>query len=163
MAESDRLLVACPQCHAYPMAVGRPPTRWPRGMKVLTDDPDWARDVYEARALAMMFVRKHGRTSVPGGCLQAVRDGLTVTYHPNRSPVLLTIDTNNQSVERFSRVLALEWNDRDAWRMVIETYHSGRWESRLKVMVHPRPWLKRWRAVALFTGTLPDHRTGRPA
>jgi hypothetical protein len=29
-------------------------------MKILTDDPDWARDIYEARALAMMFVRKHG-------------------------------------------------------------------------------------------------------
>jgi hypothetical protein len=28
-------------------------------MKILTDDPDWARDIYEARALAMIFVRKH--------------------------------------------------------------------------------------------------------
>jgi hypothetical protein len=28
MAESDRLLVACPQCHAWPMAASGQP-RWP--------------------------------------------------------------------------------------------------------------------------------------
>lgn len=28
--------------------------------KILTDDPDWALDIYEARALAMMFLRKRG-------------------------------------------------------------------------------------------------------
>jgi hypothetical protein len=28
-------------------------------MKILTDDPDWAPELYEARALAMTFVRKH--------------------------------------------------------------------------------------------------------
>jgi hypothetical protein len=27
-------------------------------MKNLTDDPDWARDIYEPRALAMMFCQK---------------------------------------------------------------------------------------------------------
>jgi hypothetical protein len=29
-----------------------------------------------------------------------------------------------------ARVLSLEWNDGDAWRVAIETIHSGRWESR---------------------------------
>jgi DNA-directed RNA polymerase subunit RPC12/RpoP len=29
VAKSDRLLVACPQCHAWPMAAGRAPSRWP--------------------------------------------------------------------------------------------------------------------------------------
>jgi hypothetical protein len=33
------------------------------GMKVLTDDPDWKRDVYEARALAMTFVGRYGSSS----------------------------------------------------------------------------------------------------
>ncbi len=130
------------------------------GMKVLTDDPDWAPKLYEARALAIMFVRKHGRASSSGKYFQAVRDGLTITYHPSRSPVLLTIDAPGQSVERCSRVLALEWNDGDAWRLAIETYHHGRWESRLKVMVHPRPWLERWRALATFTGSLPREQIG---
>jgi len=57
-------------------------------MKILTDDPDWARDIYEARALAMMFVRKHG-CALPGQPVPTVvHNGLTVTFYPNRSPVL---------------------------------------------------------------------------
>ena len=55
-------------------------------MNILTDDPDWAPDIYEARALAMMFVRKHGCALQGSRCLQAVRNGLTVTFYPNRSP-----------------------------------------------------------------------------
>jgi hypothetical protein len=117
-------------------------------MKTLTDDPDWACDIYEARALAMMFVRKHGCALQSSPCLQAVSNGLTVTFYPNRSPVLLTIDAPPGA-----RVLSLEWNDGDAWRVAIETYHSGRWESRLKALVHPRPWLERWRALATLTGS----------
>ena len=105
--------------------------------------PDWARDIYEARALAMMFVRKHGCALQGSPCLQVVRNGLTVTFRPNRSPVLLTIDAPPGA-----RVLSLEWNDGHAWRVAIETYHSGHWESQLKAMVHPRPWLERWRALA---------------
>jgi hypothetical protein len=114
---------------------------------VLTDDPDWARDIYEARALAMMFVRKHGRAVQGSPYLQAVRDGLTVAYYPSRSPMKLTVDSSG------ARVLSLEWKDGDAWRLEIEIYNSGRWKSRLKVMVHPRPWLDRWRAVAMFTAS----------
>ena len=95
-------------------------------MKILTDDPDWAPDIYEARALAMTCVRKHGRASDPG-CLQTICSGLTITYHLNRSPVLLTIDAPY-------RVLALEWSQRDAWRMVIQAYHQGRWQSRLRAI-----------------------------
>jgi hypothetical protein len=30
-------------------------------MKTLTDDPDWAPKLYEARALAIRFLGKHGR------------------------------------------------------------------------------------------------------
>ena len=78
---------------------------------------------------------------------KASGNGLTVTFYPNRSPLLLTIDA-----PRGARVLSLEWNDGDAWRVAIETYHSGRWESQLKAMAHPRPWLKRWRALVPFTG-----------
>jgi hypothetical protein len=98
-------------------------------MKILTDDPDWARDIYEARALAVLFVRKYGRAVQGGPCIRATGRGLTVLQQPNRSPVHLTVDT------RDARVLSLEWNDGDAWRMEIETYQSGRWESRLKAMV----------------------------
>jgi hypothetical protein len=119
-------------------------------MKILTDDPDWMREVYQARALAMMFVRKHGRALQNDRCLRAVRNGLTVSYHPDRSPLQLTVDASG------ARVLGIEWNDGDAWRMAIETYHRGRWESRLKAMVHPRPWLVRWRSWVTFTGSLPS-------
>ena len=53
-------------------------------MKTLTDDPDWARDIYEARVLAMMFVRKYGCALQGSPCLQASGNGLTVTFYPNR-------------------------------------------------------------------------------
>jgi hypothetical protein len=123
------------------------------GMKILTDDPDWGHDVYQARALAMTFVEKHGR-AVPGcACRLASGNGLTITHHPNRSPVLLTIDAPGV------RVFSVEWHDRDAWRMTIETFQRGRWESRLQALVHPRPWLQRWRAAVSFTGSLPPGRT----
>jgi hypothetical protein len=122
-------------------------------MKILTDDPDWARDIYEARAMAMLFMGKHGHAVEVSGCVQAIGSGLAVTYYPNRSPVRLTIDVPG------ARVLSIEWKHGDAWRMEIEIYSSGRWESRLKASVHPRPWLERWRSVALFTA--PDARARR--
>jgi hypothetical protein len=125
-------------------------------MKVITDDPDWARDMYEARALAVLFVTKYGRVQASEPpCKFAERGGLTVTYHPSRSPVLLTVDASESSAAPSARVLSVEWNDGDAWRVAIETYHRGRWQSRLKAMVHPRPWLERWRAVAMFTARPP--------
>ena len=122
-------------------------------MKILTDDPDWALDIYEARALAMMFLRKSGRAGQGTPCLQATSNGLTFMYYPNRSTVRLTVDTHS------ARVLSVEWKDGDAWRMEIEIYNSGRWEYRLKTMVHPRPWLERWRALVTFTGSLPRQRS----
>ena len=118
-------------------------------MKVLTDDPDWARDIYEARALAMMFLGKHGRVIQGNACVQAFGNGLTVTHYPNRTPVKLTIEVSG------TRVLSVEWNDGDAWRMEIETFNSGRWEYRLRTAACPRPWLKRWRTLVAFTGSLP--------
>jgi hypothetical protein len=45
-------------------------------MKTLTDDPDWARDIFEARVLAMMFVRKYGCALQGSPCLQSVRQRL---------------------------------------------------------------------------------------
>jgi hypothetical protein len=119
-------------------------------MKILTDDPDWKRHLYEARALAIKFVGRQGRI-VEGGH-RAVRNGLTVTYYPDRSPVQLTIDATGV------RVFSVEWKPGDAWRMEIETYQSGRWQSRLKAAAHPRPWLERWRSLVTFTGTLPPRR-----
>jgi hypothetical protein len=116
-------------------------------MTILTDDPDWKRDVYETRALAVTFVGRYG-LAVQGG-RQAIGKGLTVTYYPDLSPVRLTIDATGD------RVLSLEWKSGEAWRMRIETYHSGRWQSRLKAAAHPRPWLQRCRALVTFTGTLP--------
>lgn len=118
-------------------------------MKVLTDDPDWARDIYEARALAMMFLRRHGRAVMGCSCLQATGNGFTVTYYPNRVPLRLTVD------EHGKRVLNVEWKAGDAWRIEIEAHHPGRWESRLKAVAHPRPWLERWRALVTFTGSFP--------
>jgi hypothetical protein len=130
-------------------------------MKIVTDDPDWAPDLYEARALAMTFVRKHGRWHRNAMTfLVAERNGLTVTYYPHQSPLLLTIDAAGESVEPLTRVLKIEWNDGAAWRVAIETSHQGRWQSRLKAMVHPRPWLQRWRALATFTGSLPRQKIG---
>jgi hypothetical protein len=120
-------------------------------MKILTDDPDWKRDVYEARALAIKLVGRYGH-SVQGG-RQAVRNGLTVTYDPGRSPMQLTIDAEGE------RVVSIEWKPGDAWRMEIETYQSGRWRYRLKTAAHPRPWLERCRSLVTFTGTLPRSRS----
>jgi hypothetical protein len=125
-----------------------------RRMKILTDDPDWAPKLYEARALAIRFAGKHGRWQPSAGtCRVAERRGLRVTYHPQRSPRRLTIDSASESAGTFECVLGIEWNERDAWRMTIETYRPGRWESRLKTIVHPQPWLQRWRALALFTAS----------
>ena len=120
------------------------------GMTILTDDPGWKPDVYEARALAVTFVSRYGH-AVQGGH-QATGNGLTVTYHPDRSPMRLTVDATGD------RVLSLEWKRGDAWRMKIETYHTGRWQSRLNAAAHPRPWLERCRALVTFTGTLPKQR-----
>ena len=121
-------------------------------MKILTDDPDWAPKLYAARALAMKFVRKRGRWQ-HGMVLVAERNDLTVTYHPHRSPLLLTIDVARASAGGSECVLEIEWNDGDAWRLAIETYRPGHWETRLKTAVHPRPGLERWRAMALFTAS----------
>jgi hypothetical protein len=120
-------------------------------MKILTDDPDWKRDVYEARALAVAFVGKYGHAAEGGR--QAIRNGLTVTFQTDQSPVQLTIDATG------NRVLSVEWKPGDAWRVEIETYHPGRWQSRLKAAVRPRPWLARWRSFLTFTGTLPKQRS----
>jgi hypothetical protein len=120
-------------------------------MKILTDDPDWKRDLYEARALAMTFVGRCGRAAQGGR--QATGNGLTVTYHPDQSPLRLTIDA------RGIRVLSVEWKPGDAWRMEIETYDSGRWRARLRAAAYPRPWLERWRSLVTFTGTLPRSRS----
>jgi hypothetical protein len=121
-------------------------------MTILTDDPDWSPRLYEARALAIRFAAKHGRWQDGGEpCRVAERRGLRVTYHPQRSPRRLTIDNSGPSTDPFERVLCIEWNERDAWRMAIETYRPGRWESRLRTTVDPKPWLRRWRALAMFT------------
>lgn len=123
-------------------------------MTILTDDPDWSPKLYEARALAIRFARQHGRWEHGAEtCRVAERRGLTVTYHPQRSPRRLTIDSSGGSADAIERVLCIEWNERHAWRMAIETYRPGRWESRLKTIVDPKPWLRRWRALALFTAS----------
>ena len=123
-------------------------------MTILTDDPDWSPKLYEARALAIRFAGKHGRWQHGAEpCRVAERRGLRVTYHWQRSPRRLTIDSSGQTADPFERVLCIEWNARDAWRMAIETYSPGRWESRLKIIVDPKPWLRRWRALALFTAS----------
>jgi hypothetical protein len=103
--------------------------------------------IYTKRALAMKVIGKYGRP-VQGG-RQAVRSGLTVTYYSGRSPMQLTIDAEGK------RVLSIAWKPGDAWRMEIETYQSGRWQSHLKAAAHPRPWLERCRSLVTFTGTLP--------
>jgi hypothetical protein len=97
-------------------------------MKVLTDDPDWARDSYAARALALTVVRRHSRPNPGSRSLHAIGDGFAISYYPNRSPLLLTIDMGA------SRVLSIEWKKGDAWRAEIEIYEargnaaSERWQ-----------------------------------
>jgi hypothetical protein len=122
-------------------------------MKILTDDPDWKRGVYEARALAVTFVGRYGHAAEGGR--QATANGLTVSYQSDRSPMQLTIDATGD------RVLSVEWKPGDAWRMEIETYHPGRWQSRLKATARPRPWLARWRSLVTFKKTLPKQRSSR--
>jgi hypothetical protein len=131
-------------------------------MKILTDDPDWAPELYEARALAMTLVKNHGcwQRDDAVSLLVAKRSGLTVTYYPHRSPLMLTIDASGGSDEPLGCVFKIEWNDGDAWRVTIETHRHGRWQSRLKAIVHPRPWIERWRALATFTGSLPRQQIG---
>jgi hypothetical protein len=46
----NRLSSASALYHAVPFV-------WTREMKILADDPDWARDIYEARALALTDAR----------------------------------------------------------------------------------------------------------
>jgi hypothetical protein len=121
-------------------------------MKILTDDPDWARDLYETRAAAMMLIAQCGRPCPEGAACRIVeRGGLTVTHDASQSPVLLTIDSTDRLADTPVRVLSVEWHNGDAWRVAIETYHRGPWQSRLRTMVYPRPWLEYWRAIALFS------------
>ena len=123
-------------------------------MKTVTDDPDWAPKLYEARALAIRLVGKHGRWQQGAEpCRVAERNRLRVTYYPHRRPRWLAVDVAGDAHGRTTRVLDIEWNDGDAWRVAIETFSPGRWESRLKASVYPRPWLERWRAMALFTAS----------
>ena len=64
-------------------------------MKILTDDPDWAPELYETRVLAMSFVSKHGRWQPDAvSFLVAERNGVRVTYYPHRSPLMLTVDAS---------------------------------------------------------------------
>jgi hypothetical protein len=79
-----------------------------------------------------------------------------VTLYPRRAPTLLTIDAPDQSAEPFGRVLAIEYDSSNPWRMTVGVYQPGRWQRQLKTMVHPRPWLNRWRTLVTFTGTLPE-------
>jgi hypothetical protein len=118
-------------------------------MKVLTDDPDWARDIYAARALALTVVLRHSRPNPGSRSLHAIGDGFAISYYPNRSPLLLTIDMGA------IRVLSIEWKKGDAWRAEIEIYETGPWERRLRIMAHPRPWLEHCRALVSFASALP--------
>jgi hypothetical protein len=128
-------------------------------MGILTDDPDWAPDLYEARVLALAFLRRYGRAQLvgtPWQCWEADRGGIVVTLYPKRNPVLLTIDAPDESTELFGRVVTLEYERSNAWRITVDAYHPGRWQQQLKQMVHPRPWMERWRALITFTGKLPQ-------
>jgi hypothetical protein len=128
-------------------------------MGILTDDPDWAPDLYEARVLALAFLRRYGRAQLVGTewqCWEADRGGIVVTLYPKRSPVLLTIDAPDESTELFGRVVTLEYDRSNAWRITVDVYRPGRWQQQLKQMVHPRPWMERWRALITFTGKLPQ-------
>src|SRR5258708_9023221 len=50
-------------------------------MKILTNDPDWARDIYEPRALAMMFVRKHGWLESDAASLAVIEELASIGGH----------------------------------------------------------------------------------
>jgi hypothetical protein len=107
-----------------------------------------------ASILKMGLALRPPRRAQGGPCIRAAGCGLTVLH--SRSPVHLTVDT------RDDRALSLEWKDGDAWRMEIETYQSGRWESRLRAMVYPRPWLEQFRSILTFTGSLPNRSSSSP-
>jgi hypothetical protein len=89
-------------------------------MGILTDDPDWAPDRYEARVLAFAFLRRYGRAQhlgTPWQCWEAERGGIVVTLYPRRTPILLTIDAPDESTELFGRVVTLEYESSNAWRI----------------------------------------------
>src|SRR5260370_8040495 len=128
-------------------------------MRFLTDDPDWAPDLYEARVLAMALLRRYGRAQPPGTpcqCCKAERGGIVVTLFPRRTPILLTIDAPDGSADLSARVLTLEYEGSSAWRIIVDVYKPGRWERQLKPMVHPPPWFDLWRALVTFTCPLPQ-------
>src|SRR5258708_19674752 len=127
-------------------------------MRFLTDDPDGAPDLYEARVLAMALLRRYGRAQPPGTpcqCCKAERGGMVVRLFQRRTPILLTIDAPDGSADLSARVLTLEYEGSSAWRIIVDVYKPGRWERQLKTMVHPRPWLEPWRAPVTFTGPFP--------
>jgi hypothetical protein len=127
-------------------------------MGMVTDDPDWAPGLYESRVLALAFLRRYSRTPFPGTAepsCRAEKDGVVVTLHRQHGSVVLTIDATQKSTELIERVLTIEYESSNAWRIMVDAYRPGRWQRHLKTMVHPRPWLERCRAFVSFTGTLP--------
>jgi hypothetical protein len=100
-------------------------------MGFLTDDPDWAPDLYEARVLAFAFLRRYGRAQLKGTawqCWVAERGGIVVTLCPRRTPILLTIDAPDESTGLLGRVVALEYGSSNAWRIIVDVYRPGRWQ-----------------------------------
>jgi hypothetical protein len=109
-------------------------------MGILTDDPDWAPDLYEARVPAFAFLRRYGRAQflgTPWQCWKAERGGIVVTLYPRHTPILLTIDAPDESTELFGRVVTLEYESSNAWRITVDVYQPGRWRRQLKTMAAP--------------------------
>jgi len=61
------------------------------------------------------------------------------------APSIWTLEIDGKPTLAFE---AMKYREADE---ICHEDHSGRWESRLKAMVHPRPWLERWRALSQET------------
>jgi hypothetical protein len=65
----DGLLVACPQCRAWPMASGRPPSRWQNSREMIFRCPRCGRrEVFSLRAEGGTFHHRPMNPAKIAGC-----------------------------------------------------------------------------------------------
>lgn len=105
-------------------------------------------DAYVALSLALMLVTDQGvGHELSDGEQYAVAtvDDLTVSYHPNLTPVLLTISAP-------ARVLEMEMDDPEGGGARVVSHVPGPWQQKLWQAAKGRlPWHKRSRLAAPFS------------
>jgi hypothetical protein len=103
-------------------------------------------DALYARALAMMVVGSHGRVQLQGTpweCFIAERDGLTLSWYPNRTARLMLL-----TIHAPDCVLETEFANLTDERPVVLHHVPGPWQQRLFKAAKPR---LRWRDRTRWT------------